>query len=131
MFRVAFWVCFLSIVKLCLDFCVGKTILSLRLTGLSLPFLREDWVYLNAGMETEPVDSGRKAACPCVSLAGISSWFSIFFGGLPAGRMQVVVYHPGYGSLGSDLAFLLRLIGRLFCMEQKSKHKIRYHYCWN
>lgn len=37
----------------------------------------------------------------------------------------VVVYHRKYGSLRSDLAILLRLIGRLFCMEQKSKQKIR------
>lgn len=129
-FRVVFWVC-LSIMKMFLDFCVEKTILSLQLTGISLSCVKT-WVYLNAGMEEEPVDSGRKAACLCFPSrhqfsAALASPYCLE--GLLAGRIQLVVYHPGYGSLGSDLAIVLRLIGRLFCMEQKSKHKIRYHCC--
>lgn len=36
---------------------------------------------------------------------------------MQAGYRQVVVYHSGYGSSGSHLAILLRLIGRLFSME--------------
>lgn len=52
----------------------------------------------------------------CQFLAVLDSPY--FLGGFwQAEYRQVVVYHSGYGSSGSDLAILLRLIGRFFSME--------------
>lgn len=96
-FRVVFWMCLLSIMKLCLDFCVGKTVLQFEAHG-NFPVPCEDWVSLKVRMEAELVDSGRKAACLRVFWVGISSWQLLvlhIFGGA-AGRQNAGCCLPSW-----------------------------------